>query len=94
MADRERGDRQRLEALDRTDERREPLPRLGRVLEDLHVHPGREDVALGAPDGRADVRALDLGDAVLQLVEGAGGEEVEVAVRKRDDADVAVALDR
>ena len=29
-------------------------------------------------------------DAFLQLVERAGGEEVEVAVRKRDDADVAV----
>ena len=94
MADCERGHRQRLEALDRTNERREALPRLGGVLEDLHVHPGREDVALGSPDGSANVRALDLGDAVLQLVEGAGGEEVEVAVRKRDDAHIAVALSR
>ena len=90
MADRERRDGQRFEALDRPDQRGKALPRLGRVLEDLNVDSRGEQVALRPPDGRANVRPLDLGNAILQLVEGLAGKEVEVAVRQRDDADVAV----
>ena len=51
-------------------------------LEGVDVDAAGEDVALGAPDQRPRVGALDLVEAGHQLVEGVVGEQVERRVAR------------
>ncbi len=94
----ERRDLERLEATDAIDQRLREVARGLRPgvedgLEVRDVDPSGEDVALGPPDERPGVRALDLPDAVDELGKGRRREEVVRRVLEGDDRDVTVSAE-
>src|SRR4029453_13199312 len=64
------------------------------TLEAVHVGPPGEDVALGPPDERAGVGALDLIDAGDERAPGVVAEQVERRVGEDHHGEVALALER
>ena len=89
--------RRDLERLEPVDERQQavlaPAALVDHPLEQVHVDPAGEQLALGAPDERAGVGGLDLRDARLEGVLGLVAEQVERRVLEHHDGDIAVTLE-